>query len=64
MRNINRCLVIAPHPDDETLGCGGTILKLKAQGVAVHWLIVTTIEGVSGFSQEREIGRASCRERV
>ncbi|SFJ18467.1 N-acetylglucosaminyl deacetylase, LmbE family [Marinobacter persicus] len=58
MRNINRCLVIAPHPDDETLGCGGTILKLKAQGVAVHWLIVTTIEGVSGFSQERVPARA------
>ena len=28
-------LVIAPHPDDEVLGCGGTILKLAAQGWAV-----------------------------
>lgn len=46
-------LVIAPHPDDETLGCGGTLLKLKAQGVSIHWLIVTTIDGVSGFPQER-----------
>lgn len=46
-------LIIAPHPDDETLGCGGTILKLKAKGVSVHWLILTTIEGVAGFPQER-----------
>ncbi|GAB7021544.1 PIG-L deacetylase family protein [Salidesulfovibrio brasiliensis] len=34
-------LVIAPHPDDETLGCGGTILRHKARGDAVHWLIMT-----------------------
>lgn len=51
-------LIIAPHPDDETLGCGGTILKLKAMGVSVHWLIVTTIDGVVGFSQERVLMRA------
>ena len=51
-------LVIAPHPDDETLGCGGTILKLKAQGASVHWLIVTTIDGVAGFPQERVPVRA------
>ena len=25
---INRALVIAPHYDDETIGCGGTIQKL------------------------------------
>lgn len=56
--DIKTCLVIAPHPDDETLGCGGTILKLKAQGVAVHWLIVTTIEGVPGFAQDRVPVRA------
>lgn len=57
-RGVETCLVIAPHPDDETLGCGGTILKLKAQGVSVHWLIVTTIEGVPGFPQDRAPVRA------
>jgi N-acetylglucosamine malate deacetylase 1 len=34
-------LVIAVHPDDETLGCGGTILRHAANGDRVHWLIVT-----------------------
>jgi LmbE family N-acetylglucosaminyl deacetylase len=34
-------LVISAHPDDETLGCGGTILKHTAAGDAVTWLIAT-----------------------
>ncbi len=29
-------LIIAAHPDDETLGCGGTIARLTAEGRAVH----------------------------
>lgn len=57
MNASSTTLVIAPHPDDETLGCGGTLLKLKAQGVSVHWLIVTTIENTSGFLQERVLIR-------
>ena len=36
-----RVLVIAPHPDDETLGCGGTLLKHLASGDSVSWVIVT-----------------------
>ena len=36
-----RVLVIAPHPDDETLGCGGTLLKHVAAGDSVSWIIVT-----------------------
>ncbi len=36
-----RVLVIAVHPDDETLGCGGTILKHKKNGDQVFWLIIT-----------------------
>lgn len=39
--NKDNVLVIAVHPDDETLGCGGTILKHKSQGDRVHWLLIT-----------------------
>ncbi len=35
-------LIISAHPDDETLGCGGTILKHKSQGDNIHWLIATS----------------------
>lgn len=38
MKNI---LIIAPHPDDEILGCGGTIFKHIAQGNQVYVCIVT-----------------------
>ncbi len=37
-----RVLVIAPHPDDEVLGVGGTILKLAGQGAQIYVLIATT----------------------
>lgn len=40
---MNKVLVVAVHPDDETLGCGGTILRHKAQGDEVYWMIITTI---------------------
>jgi len=40
MTNI---LVIAPHPDDETLGVGGTILRHKFQNDRVAWLIITAM---------------------
>jgi LmbE family N-acetylglucosaminyl deacetylase len=36
-----KVLAIAPHPDDETLGCGGALLKHRAAGDSVSWLIVT-----------------------
>jgi len=37
-----KIIVVAVHPDDETLGCGGTLLKHKAQGDEIFWLICTT----------------------
>ncbi|WP_461049354.1 PIG-L deacetylase family protein [Spirosoma arcticum] len=38
---IGNVLVIAPHPDDESLGCGGTIALLRERGFAVHVLFVS-----------------------
>lgn len=43
-------LVVAVHPDDETLGCGATLLKRKAQGAEIYWLIVTSVGEASSLS--------------
>ena len=51
--NKYRVLCVAPHPDDETLGVGGTLLRRKAEGATVAWLIVTNISIESGWSSER-----------
>lgn len=34
-------LYISAHPDDETLGCGGTILKHLERGDEAYWLVAT-----------------------
>ena len=43
-------LVIAPHPDDETLGAGGTLLRARQSGEETHWLIVTEMRENLGFN--------------
>lgn len=48
-----KILIVAAHPDDETLGAGGTILKHIAEGDEVYWLIVTNIFENQGFSKAR-----------
>jgi LmbE family N-acetylglucosaminyl deacetylase len=57
-------LVLAVHPDDETLGCGGTLLKHKAQGDGIHWLIATTISEELGYSRQKVAERSQEIERV
>jgi LmbE family N-acetylglucosaminyl deacetylase len=53
-----KVIVIAPHPDDEVLGVGGTLLRRKAEGAQVAWLIVTSISIKQGFSGEKVKHRA------
>ena len=42
--NSNKIIVIAPHPDDDILGAGGTLLKAKSLGAEVHIIYVTNGE--------------------
>ena len=53
-----RTIVISPHPDDETLGVGGTLLRRKAEGGSIAWLIITTITVEGGWSERRIKERA------
>lgn len=50
----NKILVVSVHPDDETLGCGGTLLKYKDNGHEIHWLICTTIDKTDNYFETRE----------
>jgi len=46
-------LVISPHPDDEVLGCGGTMARHSSLGDQVYVLIVT--RGISEIFPPEEI---------
>lgn len=59
-----KTIVIAPHPDDEVLGVGGTILRRKAEGAKVAWLIVTAISIESGWSDGKVKQRADEIKRI
>lgn len=59
-----RQIVIAPHPDDEVLGVGGTLLRRKAEGAKVAWLIVTAISVQAGWSEEKVKQRADEIRRI
>ena len=44
--------IISPHPDDETLGCGGSILRHQAENDSIHWVIVAGMSEKQGFSPD------------
>ena len=54
-----RMLLVLAHPDDETLGFGGTIARYAAEGVEVH--LVTATSGQKGWvgDPERNPGEAA-----
>lgn len=58
---MNKVLVLAVHPDDETLGCGGTLLKHKASGGEIHWVIATQSDPKNDFyhTRKQEIEKVS-----
>ena len=47
---MEKVVVVAVHPDDETIGCGGTIIKHLNRGDEVHCILVT-----KGNAEQKEI---------
>ncbi len=55
-----RVVLVSPHPDDETLGLGGTLHLLAQRGVPVDLLAVT--DGGASHPHVADIGRRRRRE--
>ncbi|GAA0029543.1 PIG-L deacetylase family protein [Bradyrhizobium ottawaense] len=49
MANHKVVLVVAAHPDDEVLGCGGTIARLKREGWRAVLVLMT--RGITGRAE-------------
>src|SRR6059058_6076093 len=62
-RSPSRVLVIAAHPDDEVLGCGGTVALHVRAGDEVHMAIACEGEslryGAEGIGQSEHTCRAA-----
>lgn len=56
----SRVLVVAPHPDDETIGCGGTMAMLADAGADVKVVVATDGEATIGSPHPPE-GTAALR---
>lgn len=49
---MKKVLVIAAHPDDEILGCGGVMAKLASEGCTVE--VVIAAEGITSRSSGKD----------
>jgi LmbE family N-acetylglucosaminyl deacetylase len=57
-----KILVLAAHPDDETLGCGGTIHRLSKEGYEVNLLTFTDGEssrGTQGLNRNEKLNNVA-----
>ena len=57
--NFGTTVIVAPHPDDETLGCGGLVALLREQGLRVGIVVMT--DGGNSHPNSQEFSRDRVR---
>lgn len=57
-------LILAPHPDDESLGCGGMIAQCADRGIAVQVAVLTDGSGSHPGSRSHPPARLACLRRA
>lgn len=57
--DASRAVVVAPHPDDETFGCGGLIAELRARGASV-----TVVSASDGGASHPGVAGLAVRRRA
>lgn len=49
---LKKIIVISAHPDDETLGAGGTLLKIHKEGKKIYWLNISDMKTEYGYKSK------------
>ncbi|MEZ4820514.1 MAG: PIG-L family deacetylase [Bdellovibrionota bacterium] len=52
LQTYHSCLIVVAHPDDEVLGVGGTIHKIRQLGIPVH--IIYATQGKAGRVEDQQ----------
>lgn len=55
--DVKEVLILAPHPDDEAIGCAGALLQLNKEGVASTIVFLTNGEGLYGDPSDDIAGK-------
>lgn len=61
---MGNILVIAPHPDDDVIGCGGSIIKHVKNGHEVTVVYMTSGDAGSAITPKRELARIRENEAI